>query len=749
MADGNANDQYDSYFKEKLWELIPPVYRHEDGIAERPGALRAFIELIAEQAAVLRRSHDRLWDDAFIDLCDDWAVPYIGDLVATRMVSALNKRGRRVDVAKTIYYRRRKGTPRVLEELIADITGWEGKVVESFRFLGRFRHHLDPALPDLLEPARGWADLKQPRLAEMTGTAWDPFAHTADIRKSRGEDGRWNIPKISFHLFRLVAYELEGVRPYARAGNLTYTLDPSGRDTQLFMPRRRQGGYSWDDWTSAQPWEVPAPMGCRILGHAEYVVDDALRAAMLAAGTSMAAVNALAPIIGVRFPTEDAFHDWISGLPLLIATELLAAGNWDRLREGGLVDDCGKMALWPAAVEVTPVAGSPVARHRMSASNLASWLTTAPGHDVLVDPVLGRCKLLTAAPAAPAEVRVNYWYGFGGAIGAGGHDRRATVVDAPDIVVSTTTTTIVAADYPIDVVSTHVKGVTELLDSATYAVAADPSDVEDLTIQAANFARPYILLADDWVFTASTAVEANLTLDGLWIGTRTGASIVLRGAWHTVTIRSCTLDPGGVAVDSVTLDPVTIYVEGGVDELKINGSIAARVTVRATPPATAPIGVIDAITVEDSILDATRTTPNIAIELTPGTVTMNRVTVLGRVDVERLYASEALITGEVDVTDLQAGCFRFSSAPDSSRLPHPYRWVPWTGGPVFSSTRFGDAGYTWLAESAPDALRRGAENGSEIGAWSSSLNPIKEDSLLRKVEEYLPFGLMPMFIRET
>src|SRR5688500_10387815 len=117
-----AADGYDRVYKEKPWELIPSTHRHEDGIAEAPGTLRAFVELIAEQAALLRRSQDRLWDDAFIDLCDDWAVPYIGDLVATRMVSALNRRGRRVDVAKTIYYRRRKGTPRVLEELIADIT---------------------------------------------------------------------------------------------------------------------------------------------------------------------------------------------------------------------------------------------------------------------------------------------------------------------------------------------------------------------------------------------------------------------------------------------------------------------------------------------------------------------------------------------------------------------------------------------------------------------------------------------------
>src|SRR5688500_5299042 len=97
-----ANDGYVRYYTEKIWEIVPSVYRHEDGIALSPGVLRAMVEIMAARAALLRRSQDRLWDDAFPDLCDDWAVPYIGDLVGTRLVSALNLRGRRVDVAKTI-----------------------------------------------------------------------------------------------------------------------------------------------------------------------------------------------------------------------------------------------------------------------------------------------------------------------------------------------------------------------------------------------------------------------------------------------------------------------------------------------------------------------------------------------------------------------------------------------------------------------------------------------------------------------
>src|SRR5260370_15825770 len=140
-----ANDNFQTYFAEKLWEMIPTFYRDEDGLAENPGVLRSIVEIVAEQATYLRRSSDHLWDDQFIDLCSSWAIPYIADLVGTRLVSSLNQRGQRIDVAKTIYYRRRKGTLRVLEELISHIASSEGVVNEEFRRLARTFHGFDPA----------------------------------------------------------------------------------------------------------------------------------------------------------------------------------------------------------------------------------------------------------------------------------------------------------------------------------------------------------------------------------------------------------------------------------------------------------------------------------------------------------------------------------------------------------------------------------------------------------------------------
>jgi hypothetical protein len=731
-----ADDRYSEFFTEKLWELIPSLYRHEDGIAERPGTLRAFVELIAEQAALLRRSHDRLWDDAFIDLCDDWAVPYIGDLVATRMISAANLRGRRVDVAKTIYYRRRKGTPRVLEELIADITGWDGKVVESFRFLGRNFHRLDLPVAERVDPSPGWADLHSVRLAEQADSAWDPFAHTADVRKAHGKNGRWNIPRITFHLFRLAAIRLQGVTPHARAAAGTFTFDPSGRDTQLFMPRLRDDRYSWDQWESALPWQVPAPMGCRVLGHAEYILDDKLQAALLAAGVPAAAVDELTAVLGLRFPTEAALHGWLS--TLANAATLLAPATYDTIRRLALIGECGKSALYPDAVAVHPVAGSTVPRERMAAGSLADWSLAPSDVDLVIDPKLGRFKLLTA-PAVPADVRVDDVYGFGGKLGAGGYDRRTTIEDAPDVIVPPAGGTVDSATFPLT--NALVDGVVEVADSATYAIVGTPPAIASLVVQAANFQRPYLQLAGDWVLTGAANAGATLVLEGLWIGATAPASLVIRGTWKEIVIRHCTLDPGGTDADGTALAPVTIWVEGAVDRLTVAASIAASIGVRAS-------GELDDLVIEDSILDA-QLAGGAALALTQTYVEARRTTVLGTLAADHLDASEILVTGLVDITDTQTGCFRFSVAPDGSRLPHPYHWVRWNGGPVFVSTRFGDPGYTWLADSAPDDIRRGGEHGVEIGAWSSQLNAIKEDGLLTKAEEYMPFGLLPLFIRET
>ena len=140
-----------------------------------------------------------------------------------------------------------------------------------------------------------------------------------------------------------------------------------------------------------------------------------------------------------------------------------------------------------------------------------------------------------------------------------------------------------------------------------------------------------------------------------------------------------------------------------------------------------------------------------ALNIDTGKSIIQRSTIFGDTDLHRLEASEALFTGNVSITDTQKGCFRYSAALKTNRLPHPYESFLFSmdAKQWFTSRRFGEPGYAQLSDTAPEKLRLGAENGSEMGAFSNLLNPVKSDGLRSKVNEYMPFGLIPIFIHQT
>jgi hypothetical protein len=87
-------DHYEAYYADKLWQLLPAVYRAEDAEAlDQSGPLREMVNRIGAQAAILRRGIDRLWEDQSIETCDDWVIAYIADLLATNLVGGLDARG--------------------------------------------------------------------------------------------------------------------------------------------------------------------------------------------------------------------------------------------------------------------------------------------------------------------------------------------------------------------------------------------------------------------------------------------------------------------------------------------------------------------------------------------------------------------------------------------------------------------------------------------------------------------------------
>lgn len=799
MADNNqdlltpALDEFERYYTEKVWEWIPAVYKDEDGLPPNADVLRSIAEILARQSAIARRSIDRLWDDQFIDLCDDWAIPYIGDLVGTRLVHELNRRGRRVDVARTIFYRRRKGTLHVLEVLVRDITGWEGVVVESFRRLARTRHGLDPEPAELegfvtQTPPGGWAKLTSTRGAELVDGPFDEMAHTADFRQLRGKLGRYNIPKLNLHLFRLLPFEVNFATAFD-FGQGRLTFDPSGRDIPLFGPAQRKDRL---ECSTPREWEMPAPIHCHLLGAASYRITADLIDELVNLGLSQAAASELSRYVGILFRGEARLRRTIESLGQSAAILALI----DPLLAGSITDDSPKAHLIPTeiqpdpsavAVAVGPQIGSPTIEHqRIAAGNLSDWgvsLGMLPANKVVViDPERGRFWF----PTPPAD---NVWvplyhYGFSGDIGAGTYDRRDSI--------ETANLTLIPnggdgqpGPVPMVVPTGPLSGVFQFDSNKTYLPDADVIGIEDVSFQAANFLRPYINRVvtggTEWVFQAEPKAAVppgqpepptnfrNLILEGLWIGIEEQASgpisgdcspipasLVLEGVFDRVVISHCTLDPGG---EKARIDPnqceaipfVQLVVRGDIEELIIESSIVGPIV---EDKVTGAPGAIQKLIIRDSIVQSIDpdTSPAIATEL--GTVEMQRVTVFGDVKVNRLIASEALIQGVVKVTDNQHGCFRFSATNDNpdKRLPPQFEshlFKPAVPNHFFVSRRFADPGYGQLSETAPEQVVRGAENRSEIGAFSSLLNPIKLDDLRAKVNEFIPFGLIAQFINET
>jgi hypothetical protein len=746
-----GEDLFESYYAEKLWEMIPAIYRHEDGLAENPGVLRAMVQVMAKQAAILRRSQDRLWEDEFIEWCSEWAVPYIGDLVATRLLSALNKRGRRVDVAKTIYYRRRKGTPRILEELISDISGWEGKMVEQFQKLVRSRHGLDPfpektagrfsgTLPG------GIADLRNPRISELADGPFEEYFHTADTRKHRGLDGRYAIPKLAFYLYRLRSFRVDHVTPFSLGNGQDFTFDPSGRDLPLFSQRLRSD--DWDKWHSAMEWELPAPIPCRLLAHAEYVIDGVIIQELLNNGLSVAAASELKKLTGLRFKSESGLFNIINTFSN--KADILNPVHYLRLIALALVPDCGKQVLLPddntiatdpleessIIVGFEPPSNTVVSAEQITAGNLLNWSANS-NKTLVIDPEHGRFRF-TAAPDPLLTTYSSYHYGFSGNIGAGTYTRSCLGALVPANVKSGGGA-ITATDLLND-------GVAQISDNKTYGPVSDKLSIRNMSLYAGNQQRPYIRLQSDWVLSTGANQNSTLTLDGCWFGStaNTNVAIILRGNYERVTIKDCTIDPGGSSnANGETILPVTLRIEGFIETLCIQNSISGPVILTGG-------GIVEQVFITDSIIQSVD--PAIkAIDITQGKTDIERTTVFGELTVHELYASELLLTGLGTVKNTQEGCFRFSAAPRASKLPRPYESFLFhhDSNHWFSSRRFGDPGYAQLSDTAPAAIARGAGNGSEMGAFSNLLNPIKFDGLRTKIDEYMPFGLIPIFINRT
>jgi hypothetical protein len=823
------DDGYPDYYAERLWQLLPGIYRSADTDSfDTPGPLRELVNRIGGQIAVVRRSIDRLWADQSIETCDDWVIPYIGDLLGTNLVNGLDARGQRLDVANTIHYRRRKGTVEVLEELARDVTGWDAHVVEGFRRLARTRHGLDPGLgpaaypgteatsvtgllqaaglvgPRSGTPAGGFLDLRDAHGAMLVDSPFDESFHYGDLRVGRGALGHFGIPKLLVHLWRLRSFDVTAT-PVEVPGcdGLAYAFDPTGREVPLFLAAPPDPDDFATSWTSALEWQVPGPLSSSL---ANVMVAQGVAPAYEVEGASVAAAQ-VHPELG-RFETSAAPTGTLTVGYNYGFSSTVGAGPYNR----GLLGD-------PPAQVGTLQPGV------KGGSGLDTALASAPATSTVViedsltyrkfadvgthsEPIVS--FLCQAGTQQRPVIRVAP--GSGPWVFTGGPEAELVLdgllLCGCDLVLRGSFSSVRLTACTMDPGTAAAASAATPPGSSPLAsavdgtplgptrvfVEADPSDPAGSPGAIATLSVDHCVLGPirtrnggtiETLSISDSIVQAIPTSSGSAYGTTDvyDPMLLARGLLAADPLSKSLLEelPAGTAA---ALEGLLTGAPPAGGTSALNPTILAGLNAlveRATPlydpggypdvalgPATlalyakaASLDAADLALLNRQLLDGAFPIALglSALAVADATVELARVTVLGPVALHRLSASDSILTGFAAVDDVQSGCVRFSAIAAGSRVARQYLSVQVPAEvALFTSDAFGSPGYCQLLESADSAIlaggagasiAAGAEGGSQMGAFSSDLDPIKEQALLIKYAEYLPLGLTPVVVHVT
>ena len=189
-----------------LFDRLPEIYRTRDALQAPADQLRAFLGALEGPFSDLHENIAQLYEDLYIDTCDDWVIPYLADLLGSSHLKG-DPRTLRADVADTIALRRRKGTLGAIERLAYNLTGWTCRGVELRENLGWSQHlnhqrpdaggeppYANPALTGFHVPRGGTAPLRDPAALALLGTPFDNFAYTADVKPPVDDQRHINLP---------------------------------------------------------------------------------------------------------------------------------------------------------------------------------------------------------------------------------------------------------------------------------------------------------------------------------------------------------------------------------------------------------------------------------------------------------------------------------------------------------------------------------------------------------------------------
>ena len=689
-----------------LYELLPAYVRYRDQVSFDGAPLRELMTALQAEYDALRADVDRLYDDWFVETCQDHLVPLLGDLLGVRGLDVPERwvPGQRTRVANALAYRRLKGTPSVLERVVRDVTGWPTVVVPLRERLARTRSLTHDEEGD---PRTGaLVDLRDRVALARRGGPFDRLARSVRVSRragpvpTPGPDRSASLDGLGLFVWRVPVSRLRE-RSARALGDGRYTLHPFGCDQALFRRPERPGPLD----RSLDETQIPAAVT------RERLVADLARAVSAPAGAEVG------PADGDRLPV----------------------------------------------VVIDPDDGEPVDPARLDVADLSDWVAPASWRAsgrrqgrVAVDPELGRL-LFASAPPAGADVRVTQTYGGAGAIGGGPYERPTVEPVSPELTAPRAGGRFQHLQAAIDAWPHEEHDATiQITDSRLYG--RDPHDAgrlevaltpgATLTLSAAAGTQP--CLAGDLRVTVRDGgregASTRLVLDGLLVDGLVDIEAPPDGQTLRIDVRHCTLRPGG----NGPAVRVGTGGQGGRVDVDVRASIVGRLTL---PDGTGRLHVADSIL--DHVGGWSLSGGDDGVPA--GSVELTRTTVLGRLVADELVADDTVFAAPVRVRSRGRGGLRHCYVPETSETPRRERCepsdAPETAGaptrPSFASRRYGQPGYGRLSWRCAAPIRHGGRDGGEMGAFAGEGAPAREANLRDVLAEYAPQGLTPHVVYVT
>ena len=727
--------------KERLYNLLPAVYRQEDHDELQP--LRALMAVIEEEMKAIEFDIEGLYENWFIETCQEWVLPYIGDLLGMRPLrqtsSGEGGTSHRAHVANTQGYRRRKGTNYVLEQAARDAAGWPVRAREFFPLLVTTQNlnHIRHSSPASL-------DLKDARQLELLNGPFETAAHTVEVGLISNGIDRYNVKNIGLFFWRLQSYAVtkSDARKSRHACDKCFWFSPLGLDMPLFNRSQTEQEMTH----LAEEINVPGRLRRRAL-HDEI---ESLRVSLKNGDK----------IQGVYFGADPVFQVFLDDEPVQPEEMIICS----------LLD-------WQTAGWKPPESRDYEKKDKFESIDCK----------VAVDPELGRLALLDGAPSGENKkgqrVQVSYSYGFGGEIGGGPYNRMDHLnkwIDSSgwdrlrDDEISIEKNVFIhevsregmslkdaLSAWKEDVgKEKDTLGIIIITDNSSIAGSSNQDSNSDATIPIEMPEDSKLaIIAANWPKSVDGEwLIENLEPDGLWPHLK--ADLKIKGKASSELILDGLLIDGKVELESsigrLRLSDCTLFPKkGGLAALKeANGS-----SIEMQSCICGPINLenkFSRLELYESIIDGQGAG---AISGESTDLKLQAITVLGSTIALTMQADNSIFTGKVEAKRWQAGCIRFCYLPfDSIIMPRRYHCQPEKAmkdakkpeemqaiakrlAPAFTSIYYGDPGYGQLSRSTPEEILSGSEDGSEMGAFSGIKQPQREADLRDCLDEYLPISL--------